>query len=141
MATNRLVGAVIQMFKHGTSIVYSATTEGGSGHANKNFWVSMDGNDTVNLANNDTVLAGELLEVSADGYCTVATSGNGLGGIMATASGVTAGSKLVGAQGDTVNGQNTGYLKNATATQANSRGIATSVSGTAKNSTVTVNFP
>ena len=139
MATNRKAGQERQTFKHNNTISYDRTKVGGSDHALGNFAVTMTGNDQVGLAGADNVIAGELLMVSEDGYCSVVLRGSGLQFKLGTASGATVGDVLVGAVGDSVGGQTGGYVKAAGSGDEDARFFVTEVSGTAKNSIVTAN--
>lgn len=140
MATNRKTGQKIQTYKHDTSIKYDADSLGGSKHALGNFAVGTSGNNEVGLVGANNAIVGELLTVAPDGYCNVVVAGEGLEFKMGTASGMTNGNQIVGATGDSVDGSTNGYAKNA-GTDVDGRGIVTEVSGTAKNSIATVNFP
>ena len=139
MATKRKTGAVIQTFKHNNTITYSADQPGGSVHARKQFSVSMIDDDTVRLAADGVGVTGELLDVEADGYCSVIVEGQGLQGKMGAANGVGINDKVVGAVGPSVGGQTGGYLKNG-GTDTDGRGNVTSREGTAAGSVVTYNL-
>ena len=141
MATNRKLRQQRETFKHNNTITYDATKVGGSDHALGNFAVTMTGNGEVGLVGADNSITGELLTVEEDGYCSVIVEGQGLQFKMGTASAVTAGDVLVGATGDSVGGQTGGYVKASGSGDEDARGLATEVSGTAKNSIVTANFP
>ena len=139
MATNRKPGQGRETFKHNNTITYDKDKLGGSDHALNNFAVTPTGNGEVGLATADNLIAGELLEVYADGYCTVITDGRGLQFKLGTASGAAVGDVLVGAVGDTVGGQTGGYVKAAGSGDEDGRYYVTELSGTAKNSIVTAN--
>ena len=140
MATKRKTGQVIQTFKHNNTISYDRTKVGGSDHALGNYAVAMSGNNEVKLAGDGDAITGELLEVDNDSYCSVIVRGEGLQFKMGSANGIQVEELMVGATGDTVGGQTGGYVKSA-GTQVDGRGQVTEVSGTAKNSIVTANFP
>ena len=139
MATNRKAGQIRETFKHNNTITFDRTKNGGSEHALGNFAVTMTGNGEVGLATADNLIAGELLTVDSDGYCSVVVRGTGLQFKLGTASGATAGDALVGAVGDSVGGQTGGYVKAAGTGDEDARFFVTETSGTAKNSIVTAN--
>ena len=139
MATNLKTGSTIETFKHNSTITYDGTKLGGSEHALKGFAVKAV-SAGVGLVQDGEVVLGELLEVEKDGNCTVRVEGQGIDFIMGAANGATPGNAIVGALGDSVNSQTGGYVKNA-GTDVDGRGVITKVSGSTKNSKVTVNLP
>ncbi len=84
-----------ETFKHDSSIVYSATTSGGS--ASVGLAVTLEGqaDDTVTLVGDSEKVDGKLIRVESDGFCTVQRHGKCTlpGGSGAT---LTVGSKFYG---------------------------------------------
>ena len=138
MATNRTPGGRTETFKHNSTISYDATKRGGSEHALSNFAVKAV-SAGVGLVQDAEVILGELMEVYADGNCTVKLTGT-LEFKMGAANGATPGSQLVGALGDSVNSQTGGYVKSG-GNDVDARGVVKKVSGSTKNSIVTTTFP
>ncbi len=87
------VGYEALTFAHDNTIVYSATTAGGS--AQVGLAVTLEGSETVSLVGDGENVLGKLVAVESDGFCVVQT-----GGIMTlpagTGAAVTEGAKIVG---------------------------------------------
>lgn len=102
-------GQTLLTFKYDSTIVFSATTDGGS--ASINLAVTMVGNSQVGLTQDGNMIVGKLKRVEADGYCTVQVEG-GMTLPAGNGATVTNGSKPVGALGAA---SAKGYIRNAAA--------------------------
>lgn len=67
------IGALYMTFKHDTSIVYSATVNGGSSQVG--LAVKLVSADTVALTTAASVVLGKLIKVESDGIATVQVKG------------------------------------------------------------------
>lgn len=87
------IGYEAETFPHDDTIVYSATTAGGS--AQVGLAVTLESNNAVSLVGDGENVLGKLIKVESDGLCVVQTGGYMTlpGGTSAT---LTAGLKIVG---------------------------------------------
>lgn len=101
-------------YKHGSSIVYSATLAGGAATTMIGKAVVMGADDTVELSQDAERIVGKLISVESDGFCAVQDEGycELPAGDSAT---VTVGSLIVGALGAA---SAHGYIRTAAANTA-----------------------
>ena len=127
-----------------SGITYDGTKPGGSDLARRNLAAHLSGNGTVSIAGDGESVIGQLIDVFADDTCTVAYEGV-LTFLQGAANGVTVGSPIVGATGDSIGGQTNGYVKTAPTNQvaaaAAGRGLATEVHSNVKGGEVSVALP
>lgn len=93
-AVNHLSEYRAKTYAHDNTIVYSATTAGGS--AQVGLAVTLEGSQVVSLVGADEQVEGKLIKVESDGFCVVQVEGEMTlpGGNSAT---LTEGGKIVGA--------------------------------------------
>jgi hypothetical protein len=106
------IGYKGETFKYDNTIVFDKTKMGNS--AQVGLTVTTTGNKQVGLIEDAQRVAGKLILVEGDGFCTVQTEG-GCELPAGDAATVTAGSKIVGALGAA---GAKGYIRNAAATAA-----------------------